>query len=263
MNELHSKFEPRGLSIVGVTGESARETEPWVAEQGVRYGYAYDKGGKLARKLGIQGIPHAVLVDPKGIVRWRGHPGQLTDQMIEEQLAKTEGLALDVQLLCKKLPDSAGAVKEPLQKGQFGKAIAAAKQSAATDPAAKEWLAELDAIVQSRIARVTAKRTEGDFLAAVELAKELEQQLAGAPQAQAVAAQAKAITGDKAAAAVLAAQKQLQAIGERIAKAKKAKEMQGLVATLEQIKRKHEGTYAAAQALELLSKAEQRRPELR
>ena len=47
LNELHAKFEAKGLSIIGVTSESAAETVPWVEGKGAKYPYAYDKGDKL------------------------------------------------------------------------------------------------------------------------------------------------------------------------------------------------------------------------
>jgi hypothetical protein len=244
-----------------VTGESTKETEPWIEKHGVRYPYAYDKGEKLFSKLRLEGYPSAVIVDTKGIVRWVGHPQEITDAMIEEHLAKT-GLAIDVQVLCKQLPDSAKTVKEALQKGLLGKALAASRQLA-TAGADAPWLDELEALVKQRLDKIAAKRGEGDYLGAIDAAKELEKQLAGAPQSQEAAALAKAIQSDKSASPVLAAQKQLQSIAERIAKARKAKDLQGLVSNLEQIRRKHKGTYAETTATELISMAERRVSELR
>lgn len=242
-----------------MTGESSKETEPWVEKHGMRYPYAYDKGERLFGKLRFDGYPSAALVDPKGIVRWVGRPQEITEAMIEEHLAKTAGLALDVQMLCKQIPDSAKAIKDALQKGQLGKALTATRQLA--DPAA--WLADLEAIVAQRLQKITDRRDAGDHLGAIESAKDLEKQLAGSPRAQEAAALAKEIQGDKAAAPVIAAQKQLQTIAERIAKARKAKDVQALVSKLEQIRSKHKGTYAETAAGELVAAAEKRLSELR
>jgi len=40
----------------------------------------------------VKGIPHCVLIDPKGIVRWEGYPSlegeELTEKVISEILTK-------------------------------------------------------------------------------------------------------------------------------------------------------------------------------
>ena len=68
--------------MVGVTSEGESQTEPWVESKGARYAYAYDRGGKLSRALGVTGIPNAVLVDPSGTILWQGNPGSLTNELV-------------------------------------------------------------------------------------------------------------------------------------------------------------------------------------
>ena len=52
------------------------------------YYSAIDTKKVLHKALGITAVPHAILVDPEGIVRWEGYPllkgHELTAEMIEE-----------------------------------------------------------------------------------------------------------------------------------------------------------------------------------
>ena len=66
LNELAEKYEPEGLTVLGVTLEGKAPTEKWITEKGVKYGYAYDKGGKFQRAMGVAGIPHSILLDATG-----------------------------------------------------------------------------------------------------------------------------------------------------------------------------------------------------
>ncbi len=261
LNELHAKFEGRGLSIVGVTGEGQKDTEPWIEKHGVKYAYAYDQG-RLFAKLGLDGYPSAVLVDAKGTVVWIGHPGQIEDELIEKHLAGASTMPAEVAALCKSWPDSARAAKDALKKGQLGKAIAAAK-SAAADPQGQQIVHDLEVLVQRRLEAVDARRAEGDVLGAIESAKQLEKSLTGSPLAQEASNKAKAIADDKAAAAIVRDQKQLAALDERIAKARTAKALQALVSNVEQIRRKDPESFVGRSAKELLGRIEDRLAALR
>src|SRR5262245_44923612 len=86
LNELQDSLGGKGLTIIVVTDEGESDTVKWIAAKKVKYAYAYDKGGKLKRFFGVQGIPHAVLVDATGTVVWDGHPASLDPATIEKAL---------------------------------------------------------------------------------------------------------------------------------------------------------------------------------
>ena len=86
MNELNAEFESRGLTIIGVTSETEKQTVSWIEKNGAEYAYGYDKGGKLKSALGVRGIPNAVLVNPSGKIVWQGHPTSLTASTVESAL---------------------------------------------------------------------------------------------------------------------------------------------------------------------------------
>ncbi|MCC7508983.1 MAG: redoxin domain-containing protein [Planctomycetes bacterium] len=87
MNEIHSKYSARGLTIVAVSNETPSVIEPWLNRKGVTYGTA--QSSSASRSYGVRGIPNAFLISADGTILWRGHPGSLTDAMIEQHLGGT------------------------------------------------------------------------------------------------------------------------------------------------------------------------------
>lgn len=86
VNEIHKKFESKGLVVIGITEEPNQQIKSFVKENKMEYNIATDKGGKLNKELGISGIPHAVILNKAGEVVWEGHPAGLTDADIEKAL---------------------------------------------------------------------------------------------------------------------------------------------------------------------------------
>ena len=79
-----------------------------------------EKGGKSSKKLGVNGIPHAFLVDPRGKITWAGHPGGLREGEIEKALAgaRKPGSPLTGTL---------APVGKLMEKQEFGKAYGTLK----------------------------------------------------------------------------------------------------------------------------------------
>jgi thiol-disulfide isomerase/thioredoxin len=86
VNEIHKKYESKGLVVIGLTQESNQEIKPFVKAKKMEYHVGTDKGGKINKELGIKGIPHAVLVNKAGEIVWEGHPSGVTDAEIEKLL---------------------------------------------------------------------------------------------------------------------------------------------------------------------------------
>ena len=86
LNELHAKYKDR-LVIIGLSSEPAKDilrmTEPQID-----YAVASDTQGRTSKALEVKGIPHLVLIDPKGIVRFQGLPQALPDEELEGLLTK-------------------------------------------------------------------------------------------------------------------------------------------------------------------------------
>ena len=86
LNEIYAKYKDKGLQVVGITDEARAKIIKFKKEVPIEYSVGLDVCGKYSKPFGIQGIPHAVLVDKSGKVVWEGHPMSLKDSQIEEIL---------------------------------------------------------------------------------------------------------------------------------------------------------------------------------
>jgi len=222
-----------------VTGESKGETEPWIKNHEVGYAYAYDKGGKLSRFFGVEGIPHAVLIDASGKVAWRGHPGELDDALLQKHLAGT---------LPKPMwewPASAKPVRAALLKLQFAAALAAAEKVPAADGGA-ELASGIKALIAGRVAAMKSACEAGNFLEAQDLATSLSKSLQDLPEQADAAKVAADIAANPSAPKVLAAQKAVKKI--RDADPTKRKDIDQAIEKLREIMSANPGTYVAKDA---------------
>ena len=241
LNELQDTYGNRGLTVLGVTSEGASDTEKWITEKGARYPYAYDKGGQLSRWFGVSGIPHAALVNPMGEVVWKGHPSGLTSELVEKHLAGA--IAKPVW----EWPKEAGKVKAAIGKRQLGKALLLAQELAGDDGAA--IAKSLRAMVDGKLQSLTQRRTDGDFLAAQELAAALAKDLAGLETEVAQAEEAlTAIKADKAAKAVIKAQLEVRELRVEIESVRSEKGALELIEQFEELAEKYADNYAGKQA---------------
>lgn len=238
LNELHEKFGPRGLSIISVTSEGAGPTEKWVAENEVKYAYAYDKGGKLMRDMGVTGIPNAILINPAGKIVWQGGPGGLTDDLIEEHLAGS------LKTPVWEWPKEASSVRTALVKRQFKKAIDEAAELTGQETGGIQE--SLIALVEGRAKALSADYESGDFLSAAESAKTIAQECAGLPAGDTAKEISKKISSDSEAKRVMKGQAAVRKLKQE--ELKRPKEIEEAIAKLEKLSRKFEGTAAATEA---------------
>ena len=70
LNEFAKKFGKK-LVVIGISDETAAKVKE-MKEPNIEYYSAVDTKGVMKKALGVKGIPHVILIDPKGIVRWEG-----------------------------------------------------------------------------------------------------------------------------------------------------------------------------------------------
>ena len=94
LNYLHEKFGDRlvVISICETDREALEKMEKPLKLADIKFHLAVDTGRRFANKLGVYGIPHAVILEPQfGAVIWEGMPTQpgheLTPDNIEKILA--------------------------------------------------------------------------------------------------------------------------------------------------------------------------------
>ncbi|MEO6739311.1 MAG: TlpA disulfide reductase family protein [Chthoniobacteraceae bacterium] len=72
LNALQKKFGDR-LVVIGISDEGEEKVKS-LKDPKMEYNVAIDTQARTKRVLAVTGIPHVILVDPKGIVKWEGFP---------------------------------------------------------------------------------------------------------------------------------------------------------------------------------------------
>ena len=90
LNDISSKH-PNDLVVIGISDEPAEKVEAMATVKPTYY-EAIDTRRRMHDKLEVKGIPHVILIDPNGIVRWEGFPflqgHELTDATITALIKK-------------------------------------------------------------------------------------------------------------------------------------------------------------------------------
>jgi len=90
LNKWYNKYKDQ-MVVVGLSDESEKRVS-LMKEPVMEYFSAIDTQRRLKNTYQVRGIPHVVLMDPEGIVRWEGFPflkgNELTDQVLEDIFSK-------------------------------------------------------------------------------------------------------------------------------------------------------------------------------
>ena len=90
LNDYSKKFKDK-IIVVGLSKETADKVNG-MKDPAIEYYKAIDTQGRMYKELEINGIPHVIIIDPNGIVRWEGFPllegYELTEKVIEELIEK-------------------------------------------------------------------------------------------------------------------------------------------------------------------------------
>src|SRR5436190_383746 len=90
LNEFQKKFADK-LVVIGISDEPEAAVHK-LTEPKIEYASAIDSQARMKKTLQVSGIPHVILLDPKGIVRWEGFPllegHELTEKVVADVIAK-------------------------------------------------------------------------------------------------------------------------------------------------------------------------------
>jgi len=90
LNAFQKKFAGK-LVVIGVSDESEDAVKK-LTNPTIEYASAIDPKARMKKVLEVTGIPHCIIIDPQGIVRWEGFPflagHELTEKVVEDILAK-------------------------------------------------------------------------------------------------------------------------------------------------------------------------------
>lgn len=93
LTDLQKKLKDKGVVVIGITDEEPDVVAPFVKEAGssMEYTVGVDRdeatGKAYMMAFGVDGIPHAFLIDKQGRLAWHGHPESGMDAALEEILA--------------------------------------------------------------------------------------------------------------------------------------------------------------------------------
>lgn len=90
LNELHAALGDR-IAFIGVSAETATKIESFMKGTPMHYGVGRDSRKRMQRAVGCRAIPHALVIDSSGVVRWQGNPSKLTTEILEQVLAAEAG----------------------------------------------------------------------------------------------------------------------------------------------------------------------------
>ena len=87
LNRIHQKFGKK-LVVIGLSEENEKTVRA-MSNPSLKYFSAIDSKGRTKKQVGVTGIPHVMIIDPKGIVRWEGFPlleGYKLDEKVVAQI---------------------------------------------------------------------------------------------------------------------------------------------------------------------------------
>jgi thiol-disulfide isomerase/thioredoxin len=86
LNELQARFKDQ-LVVIGLSDETEAAVRKMTSPK-MDYAVGIDTASTMSNAMQVRGIPHAIILDPKGIVRFEGHPGHLNENNVAGLLAK-------------------------------------------------------------------------------------------------------------------------------------------------------------------------------
>jgi cytochrome c biogenesis protein CcmG/thiol:disulfide interchange protein DsbE len=86
LNQLASALA-RDVQVIGISNEPVGRIRPFMERNNMNYAVGTDPSQRMYAAMRIQGIPHAIVVSSDGVVRWQGHPLELTEQTLRQIVA--------------------------------------------------------------------------------------------------------------------------------------------------------------------------------
>lgn len=86
LNGIHARFKDR-VVVIGISDETEQAVRR-MSEPKIDYAVGIDTKATTSNTIEVKGIPHAMLIDPKGIVRFEGMPHYLNERSLAQLIAK-------------------------------------------------------------------------------------------------------------------------------------------------------------------------------
>lgn len=85
------------LVVIGISDEDPATVRAFMKENTVGYSQAIDTRATMKSTVGVQGIPHVLLIDSTGIVRWQGWPQDPADPLTPDLVRRVIAMDAGVQ----------------------------------------------------------------------------------------------------------------------------------------------------------------------
>jgi cytochrome c biogenesis protein CcmG, thiol:disulfide interchange protein DsbE len=76
--------------VIGISDESESKVRSFIKQNPHEYPQAVDTSGGAKRALGIQGIPHVVVLSSDGVIRWQGNPHDPTFKTVVKDVIEAD-----------------------------------------------------------------------------------------------------------------------------------------------------------------------------
>ena len=113
LDKLAEDMAAKGLSVIAVTKQSRAAVDTFLEETGAKHPIVIEKTDSM-RNYGSSSYPTSFLIGTNGRILWRGHPGNLSDSTLEEQLAGAKILP--------DFPKELAAARKFLEKDKYAEA---------------------------------------------------------------------------------------------------------------------------------------------
>lgn len=84
LKEIHAQYAPKGMPLIAINvgvNDSVKKVQKYLEHYGITYPVIFDTNSKITKLYGVQGTPTVVIIDKRGVVRYRSAaiPGDLND----------------------------------------------------------------------------------------------------------------------------------------------------------------------------------------
>jgi cytochrome c biogenesis protein CcmG/thiol:disulfide interchange protein DsbE len=90
LNDFHKKYSDK-LNVIGISAETEEIVKSFNNPK-INYFEAIDPKKRMSALLEVKGIPHVIILSPKGVVIWEGFPllanFQLTEKVLTDLMEK-------------------------------------------------------------------------------------------------------------------------------------------------------------------------------
>jgi thiol-disulfide isomerase/thioredoxin len=86
LNELQAKFKDQ-LVVIGLSNENEEDIRKMTSPH-MDYSVGTDTQARTWNMIGVEGIPHVILIDPQNTVRFEGQPDYLTEKGLTNLIAR-------------------------------------------------------------------------------------------------------------------------------------------------------------------------------